>query len=211
VVSEQQREEVETLRAQTEIELREQLADLKYLEEYVTPENRAWQQSRIEHAEAGLLLARERLEQTRIVAPCDGTILRIIKREGEGVAIAEPDAVLMFGDLSAMRVRAEIDERFVQDLTPGQTALIHGRNLSGKTYRGTIVHREQVMGDKTIFTRASSERKDLDVVQIVIDMEPAFSAPSGLRVDVTILKERDGPVDGGIARPMALPQASPDG
>ncbi len=99
--------------------------------------------------------------------------------------LSEP--VLLFGDTSKMRVRAEIDERFVQQLAVGQAALVHGRNLPGKTYRGKIAYLERLMGDKTVFTRSSSERKDLEVLQVLIDMEPSFRCPSGLRVDVTIL------------------------
>jgi hypothetical protein len=41
------------------------------------------------------------------------------------------------------------------------------------------------LGDKTVFTSASSERKDLEVLQVLIDMEPGFRYPAGLRVDVT--------------------------
>lgn len=42
------------------------------------------------------------------------------------------------------------------------------------------------MGNKTVFTQASSERKDLDVLQVLIDLGPNFRAPAGPQVDVTI-------------------------
>ena len=81
---------------------------------------------------------------------------------------------------------AEIDERFVKELSLGQTAEAYGRNLLSRTYPGRVIEVEKVMGGKTVFTRASSERKDLHVLQVVIEMEPGFSAPVGLQVDVRI-------------------------
>ena len=103
----------------------------------------------------------------------------------------EPEAVILFGDISRLRVRAEIDERFVKDLRFGQRAEAYGRNLLSKTYPGRVVDLEKIMGDKTVFTRASSERKDLNVLQVVIEMESGFSAPVGLQVDVRIHQGSD--------------------
>jgi hypothetical protein len=97
----------------------------------------------------------------------------------------------LFGDLSRLRVRAEIDERFVKDLCVGQTAEAYGRNLLGKTYPGRVVEVERIMGGKTVFTRASAERKDLSVLQVVIEMESGFSAPVGLQVDVSVHRGTD--------------------
>lgn len=45
---------------------------------------------------------------------------------------------------------------------------------------------EPIMGDKTLFTHESSERKDLDVLQVIIDLGTDCQAPVGLQVDVVI-------------------------
>jgi hypothetical protein len=42
------------------------------------------------------------------------------------------------------------------------------------------------MGKKTVFSRSATERKDLDVVQVMIVMSEAFTATIGLEVDVKI-------------------------
>jgi hypothetical protein len=42
------------------------------------------------------------------------------------------------------------------------------------------------MGDDTVLTTASTEGKDLHVLQVVFEMEPGFSAPVDLQVDVWI-------------------------
>jgi HlyD family secretion protein len=123
------------------------------------------------------------------VAPFDGTLLRLLKREGEGTSTLLPEPVVLFGDMAKLRVRAEIDERFVRQLAVGQSVLVFGRNLAGKSYAGRILQLEKVMGDKTVFTRAASERKDLSVLQVLIDMEPDFQAPAGLQVDIKVRLE----------------------
>ncbi len=46
------------------------------------------------------------------------------------------------------------------------------------------------MGDKTVFTRALAERKDLNVLQVLIDMGPHFCAPVELQVDVKIVVQK---------------------
>jgi hypothetical protein len=91
-------------------------------------------------------------------------------------------------------VRAEIDERYVCLLHEGQSARVFGRGLGEKSYSGTVVAVKRLMGNKTVFSRASSERKDLDVLQVLIDMPEAFRAPLGLQVDVelTVTKHEVG-------------------
>ena len=86
----QEHEAIETQRRQTEAELKEQEAELEHLKHFVTPENQAWQASRIQHAQANLDLAVERLRETKLLAPFDGTVLKLLKREGEGLACSNP-------------------------------------------------------------------------------------------------------------------------
>jgi multidrug resistance efflux pump len=184
--SQQDYEASETLRRQAEVELMEQEAELEHLKHFVTPENRALQETRVQQARANLDLAEERLRETRLLAPFNGTVLKLLKLEGEGVRTFEPEPVILFGDLSRLRVRAEIDERFVQRLAVGSQAEIHGRNLFGKTHPGRVVSCEPIMGNKTVFTRAASERKDLNVLEVLIELGPDFRAPVGLQVEVKI-------------------------
>jgi HlyD family secretion protein len=179
-------ESMNTQRLQTEVELKEQEAELEHLRHHVTPEQKAMLEAKVRHAQANLELAEERLRETRLLAPFDGTVLKLLKREGEGVRTSEPEAVVLFGDMSRVRVRAEVDERFVRHLEVGQAATVYGRNLAGKAYHGRLASLEHMMGNKTVFTRASSERKDLDVLQVLIDLGPDFRAPAGLQVEVKI-------------------------
>jgi ABC exporter DevB family membrane fusion protein len=179
-------DEKNSQKKQLEHELQEQLAELQYERNYVTAERRAMLAAKVRQAQAGVSLAEERLRETYLCAPMDGTVLKLLKLEGDGVSTLNPEPVVLFGDLSRLRVRAEVEERFVRFLSPGQEVVVEGPNLGERTYRGQISRLERVMGDKTVFTRASAERKDLEVLQVIIDAEAGFSGPIGLRVDVRI-------------------------
>ena len=71
----------------------------------------------------------------RLVAPIDGTILEILRREGESVSAFVYEPVIVLADSSHLRVRAEIDERYVRVVRPGQAVTIHGRTLNNQKYR----------------------------------------------------------------------------
>ena len=185
-VSLQEHEQAESQRRQAEAELREQEAELVHLRRHVTPEMRAREEAKVQQAQSNLAVAQERLRDYRLMAPFDGVVLKLLKREGDAVSPAAPEAVVLFGDLSRLRVRAEIDERFVQQLEVGMTAVVFGRNLAGRSYRGRLAVVEKIMGDKTVFAHSSTERKDLQVLQVLLDMEPSFQAPVGLQVDVAL-------------------------
>ena len=68
---------------------------------------------------------------------------------------------------------------------------VYGRTLNNKKCHGQIALVKDLMGKRTVFTRSCTERKDLDVVQVFVDMGTDFTAPAGLRVDVAITVESD--------------------
>jgi multidrug resistance efflux pump len=161
-------------------------AHLTELQTHVRDEDRDLADAEVAHAKAGLELVCQRLKETELLSPIDGTILEVLKREGEVVSDTMPDAVLLVADCSRLRVRAEIDERHVPELRVGLPVRVYGRNLGSRTINGQITQIKQVMGEKTVFTRAASERRDLDVVQVFVDVPQGEALPVGLRVDVAI-------------------------
>ena len=190
VGSDAERNEAVTKAAQAEIALREKEAELLYLKNKVRVEQVAVAEAEVRLAEAEVAEAEQRLADTRLTVPFDGVVLKYLKREGEGVSpLMPPEPVVLFGDMAKFRVRAEIDERYARLLTTGQAAEVYGRNVEGRVYPGRVVEVEQVMGDKTLFSRSASERKDLHVLQVVVEMGDEFNAPVGLQVDVRVKRE----------------------
>src|SRR5581483_927851 len=157
-----------TQAAQAALAAREREAELDALRHAVTAEVAAEAEAKVRLAEAAVAEAEQRLADTAVPAPFDGTVLKLLKREGEGVSTLTPEPVALFGDLSRLRVRAEVDERSAAAVAVGQPAEVSGRNLGGRSFAGRVVEVGRVMGGKTAFTRAASERKDLDVIEVVI-------------------------------------------
>lgn len=161
-------------------------SELASMENHVRTVDKFVADKKVAVAQAGVAVAQRCLDNTIMTAPTNGTVLEILRREGEGARLLDRDPILIFADDSLLRVRAEVDERYVNEIKPGQRAEVYGRGLGSRRFSGTVALVKRVMGNKTVFSREASERKDLDVLQILIDMPPEFVAPLGLKVDVDI-------------------------
>lgn len=188
-------DEAETSLRQATVQKKRMEARLQHLEHAVRAEDRQLADAKVTLARRRLERARRKTADTRLAAPFDGTVLEILRREGEAVSDVYHEPVLLFGDLRQLRVRAEIDERYVRQIKEGQTAVVSGRGLGARSVRGRVVRVKEIMGKKTVFSRASAERKDLDVVQALIEMDGEFTAPVGLRVDIKVMVD-SGPNGG---------------
>lgn len=170
--------------AQTALRLRE--AERDALRESVREDDRAVAAARVRAAESRLARAQEQLEETVLRAPFDGTVLEILRREGEAAYGTMPEPVVLFADNSHLRVRAEVDEFSALKLKTGQAAEIKQRGAGSKTWRGKVTLVKTVMGRKTVFAQSATERRDLDVLQAFIELEPGTVLPLGLEVDVRV-------------------------
>jgi HlyD family secretion protein len=181
-------------------------ANLRYLRFLVRPEDRLHADARVNAAQARLDLARQQVEDIVLRAPFDGVVLEVLKREGEGSRLLDAEPVAVYGDPARLRVRSEFDERFVASLKTDQRVTVSGRGLGQREYRGRVAIVKPIMGKKTIFSRSSTERKDLDVIQVLVDIDGEFSAPIGLEVDVHIdCEESTGAIVRSAFRTVTTP------
>jgi HlyD family secretion protein len=171
---------------QRRTELKQAEADLDHLRNYVRFEDKRLSKAKVAAAKAKLQIANRRYDATILRAPANGMVLEILRREGESSRISDSEPAVVFGDTSALRIRAEVDERYVATIQAGQPVFLFGRGLGHRQYSGKIAIVNPMMGKKTVFTRSATERKDLDVVQVLIDVDRDFRAPVGLQVDLII-------------------------
>lgn len=95
--------------------------------------------------EASLALARSdltsaelALERTRIRAPADGTVLNVLAKVGE-TAVPSPDsALVVFGDMSNLRLRAEVEERDAAKVHVGQRVVVKADAFPDKIGRAHV-------------------------------------------------------------------------
>lgn len=89
-----------------------------------------------EQAEQAALQARANLENARIYAPFDGTVLTVDANEGDSVGFGSP--VMTFADLTGMQVRADVDEIDVANVAVGQTVQFTLDAFPGKSFEGRV-------------------------------------------------------------------------
>jgi len=136
-------------------------------------------------AEGRVRTVQERIGKCSIVAPIDGTVLRVYARRGESFSTVTPRPLFSIADTSTRHIKAEVDERDVDKLFAGQNVIIQADALDGKKLRGSVARISAVMGRKSISTGDPSDKSDRDILEAVIELEDnSRPLPIGLRVTV---------------------------
>ncbi len=139
-------------------------------------------------AEGRVRTVQERIGKCSILAPIDGTILRVYARRGESFSTVTPRPLFSLADTSSRHIKAEIDERDVDKVWVGQKVVIQADALNGKRLNGSVVRISAMMGRKSISTGDPSDKSDRDILEAVIGLEDStLSLPIGLRVTVQFL------------------------
>jgi HlyD family secretion protein len=134
-------------------------------------------------ARAELSLAEAALERTRIRAPSNGTVLQLNARVGETVAPSEIPLVVV-GDVSSLRVRAEFEEREIGKVHVGQGAVIRSDAFPGKDFEGSVSSIARSLGPSKLGQRGPRRPTDIDVLEVIIDLTGEPPLLPGMRVDV---------------------------
>jgi len=143
----------------------------------------------LENARAQLAEAEAWLGRTRIKSPVDGTVLHRARDEGEAVTDEPPTLVFRVGDLSRLRVRADVDETDVARISVGMPAYVTADAFPGARFAGTVIRVGSRMGRKTLRTDEPTERLDTKMLETLIELNAEAALPVGLRVDTFIQLE----------------------
>jgi HlyD family secretion protein len=151
-------------------------------------EDKARADADVQAAEGRVRTAQERIGKCSIVAPIDGTVLRVYARRGESYSTITPRPLFSLADTSSRHIKAEIDERDVDKVSLGQKVVIQADALDGKRLNGSVARISAMMGRKSISTGDPSDKSDRDVLEAVIDLKDSTQQlPIGLRVTVQFL------------------------
>src|SRR5882757_5755452 len=151
-------------------------------------EDKARADAEVQAAEGRVRTARERIGKCSIVAPIDGTVLRVYARRGESFSTVTPRPLFSLADTSTRHIKAEVDERDVDKLFAGQNVVIQADALDGKKLRGSVARISAMMGRKSISTGDPSDKSDRDILEAVIELDDnSRPLPIGLRVTVQFL------------------------
>ncbi len=146
------------------------------------------QQTRLEAAvtaaRADVQLAIAALERTRLRAPSDGTVLQVQVRVGELASASPEQALVVMGDLSTLRVRAEVEERDLAKVNVGQAVTVKTDAYPGRSFAGTVASLAQSLSPGRISQKGPRRPNDHDTLEVQIDLEVGSPLLPGMRVDV---------------------------
>jgi HlyD family secretion protein len=134
-------------------------------------------------ARGELRLANAELEKLTIRAPLAATVLQIEAKVGELAAPSAPQPLVVLGDLSALRVRAEVDERDVGKIKLGNKVLVRADAFRGREFSGKVAAIAPLVQPGHINSPGSRNLSDFSVTEVLIDLDDAGPLLVGMKVD----------------------------
>lgn len=123
------------------------------------------------------------IEKTRVRAPEDGTILNVWAKVGEMAAPSADAALLLFGDISSLRVRAEVEERDVTRIRVGQRVVVRADAFPNQDFEGVVTQMAPALGAPRITSRGPRRPTDVEVLEVLIGLDGTPPLFTGMRVD----------------------------
>ena len=170
----------------TQAELEQARAERALAEAGPRAEDLAAAKGRVSAAEARVGVAEAELAKTRLTAPSDGRILRVYREPGELAGPANSQPILVFADLSQLRVRAFIEEIDALRVELGQRAIVTADSLADQEIIGHVTSILPRIGQRTPRTDAPEEYKDLYFREVLIDLDGNDRLLPNLRVHTRI-------------------------
>ncbi|PWT87637.1 MAG: hemolysin D [Proteobacteria bacterium] len=136
-------------------------------------------------ARAELMAATAALDKMTIRAPRDGTVLQVNAKAGELAAPSATAPLIVLGEISAKRVRAELDARDYGSIKLGQPAVVRTAAFPGRDFTGTVSSIAPIAEPARIGSAGEQRPADIEVVNVLVDLtEDATALAVGMKVDV---------------------------
>lgn len=140
-------------------------------------------------ARAELAQIEQAIERTRIRAPSDGTVLNVWAKSGEIAKLAPESSLVLFGDLSGLRVRAEVEERDVVKIRVGQRIVVRADAYPDRDFEGVVTSLAPALGPPRILSRGPRRPNDVEVLEVLADLNGTPPLLTGMRVDTFFRNE----------------------
>jgi len=141
--------------------------------------------------EARLEKARFALEETKIKAPADGSVLRWYIHEGETLGPAPRTPAMMFCRAGKKVVRAEVEQEFARRVHAGQKAEIRDdTTVSGPVYNGKVTKVSDWYSHRRSIILEPLQYNDVRTLECLIEIEESEGKPPlriGQRVRVKLM------------------------
>jgi HlyD family secretion protein len=134
-------------------------------------------------ARSELRLSVAELEKLIIRAPIAGTVLQVNVKVGELAALAASQPLILLGDLSRLRVRAELDEHDVGKVAIGGAVVIRAYAFRNREFAGKVATIAPTVRPGRISSPESGHLTDFNVNEVLIDLEDPGPLLVGMKVD----------------------------
>jgi HlyD family secretion protein len=129
-------------------------------------------------------VARSALDQMTVRAPTDGTVLQVNVRVGELVSPGSPQPPLQLADLSALCVRAELDERDLGSIKVRQAVTVRAAAFPGREFEGIVSSIAPLVEPGRLEPPGSRNQTDVDVVRVMVGLTGSGNLTVGMKADV---------------------------
>ena len=135
-------------------------------------------------ARAEYTVARSALDNMTIRAPIDGTVLQVNVRAGELATPASLQPPLLLADLSALCVRAELDERDLGSIKVRQAVTVRAAAFPGREFEGSVASIAPLVEPGRLAPPGTRNQTDVDVVQVMVELKGTGQLSVGMKADV---------------------------
>ena len=90
------------------------------------------------------------------------------------------------GDMSVVKVKAEVDDGDVAKIRRGQKAFVRSINYPGKDFEGTVTDLAPSMATPRILSRGPRRPSDIEVLEMTIELDGNVPLLPGMRVDAFV-------------------------
>lgn len=135
-------------------------------------------------ARAELLGIAAAIEKMTIRAPIAGTVLQINAKAGEPAAPPAAQPLVVLGDISALRVRAELDERDFGKIKVGQRVLVRALAFREREIAGQVSSIAPIVQSGRITSRDQRNLTDVNVAEVIVDLVERGPLAVGMKVEV---------------------------
>lgn len=187
-VTPQEYEEKQSELHSAEAAVDEAKARLAEVEALAREDERKMADARVAAAEAKVRFAQANVAKTRLLAPSDGRILRILAEPGEYLGLLRDQPLITMVNVDELRVRAYVEELDAFRVNPGQHVTVEVDGKPGEKFGGKVIFCSPFMIPKKIYSNSPGERVDVKVREILIRLDKLDLRDSslviGLPVDV---------------------------
>ncbi len=145
-------------------------------------------ESALQASRSDVAVAEALLEKTRIRAPVAGTVLQLPAKAGEMVSPSPEQALAVIGDMSVVRLKAELDEHDVSKVKIGGKVIVKSGAYPGKEFAGTVTEMAPTLASPKFALRGARRPTDVEVREVTIDLEGDVPLLPGMRADAFFKK-----------------------